>query len=51
MKNYRLDSSSVNVNGTDYSSANCAMSSRNRFSFFIIIQNMFNMIAKRIKLS
>lgn len=48
MRNYQLDSSFVNVDGTDYSRANCATSCGKQIFFFIIVQSMLDTITETI---
>lgn len=50
MRNYQLDGSSVNVDGIDYSGVSYATFCRNKIFFFVIVQSMFNTIAKIIGL-
>lgn len=50
MRNYQLYSSSVNVDGTDYSGANYATFCRKQIFFFIIVQSMFDTITETIGL-
>lgn len=49
MKKYRLDRSSVNVDGADNSGASRATSSRSRIVLLILVESVFDAIAERAR--